>query len=114
VIKIEMKESDLLKTVFEAYSQGNFSAALNNAIPLAKDGLKEAQAFVGSCYQLGLGTEVNGNEAVFWYEKAAKQDEASACNNLAWIYELGILGIEKNLQKSEELKKKAIELGLAS
>ena len=52
----------------------------------ASQGNKEAQCNLGLCYQQGIGTEVDMQQAIFWMEKAAKQDYAPAQYNLGTFY----------------------------
>jgi len=46
----------------------------------------------------------------YWYTKATNNNHASACNNLADMYERGA-GCKQNIKKALELYKKAAELG---
>ena len=52
----------------------------------ASQGDKEAQCNLGLCYQQGIGTEKDMQQAIFWMEKAAKQDYAPAQFNLGTFY----------------------------
>jgi TPR repeat protein len=52
----------------------------------------------------------NPSKCIYWYTKAAEQNHAAACNNLATFYESG-QGCEKDLEKALALYKKAAELG---
>jgi TPR repeat protein len=52
----------------------------------------------------------NPTKCIYWYTKAAEQNHAAACNNLATFYESG-QGCEKDLEKALALYKKAAELG---
>jgi len=53
---------------------------------LAKEGNVKAQYNTGLIYAWGKGARKDLSQAKKWYEKAAKQDNASAQYNLAKIY----------------------------
>ena len=76
----------------------------------AKQGNKEAEFWVGRCYDRGDGVQKNRREAVKWYQKAAEKGHPKALNNLGMSYMNGN-GIEKNETIAIELLKKAAELG---
>lgn len=42
-----------------------------------------------ACYYGLNGVEINFEDAVYWYRKAAKAGHAGAANNLGWCYETG-------------------------
>ena len=46
----------------------------------------------------------------YWYTKAANNNHAAACNNLADMYERGV-ACNQDIQKALSLYKKAAELG---
>jgi TPR repeat protein len=52
----------------------------------------------------------NPAKCIYWYTKAAEQNHAGACNNLATFYESGN-GCEKDVEKALALYKKSEELG---
>jgi hypothetical protein len=52
----------------------------------------------------------NPTKCIYWYTKAAEQNHAAACNNLATFYESGN-GCKKDLKKALALYRKAAELG---
>ena len=54
--------------------------------------------------------EQNDQKAVEWYRKAAEQGDASAQNNLGWMYQKG-RGVEQNLSKAREWCQKAAAQG---
>ncbi len=53
---------------------------------------------IGYCYENGIGIEKNSKMAVYWYEKAANNENQMAQYNLANIYCNGD-GIDKNMDK---------------
>jgi len=70
----------------EDYEKGAFIKALNAFYVLAKNGDAQAQFNVAMMYENGKGLKANQGEAMYWYEKAAKQDNAAAQYNLAKLY----------------------------
>ena len=58
-------------------------------IPLANEGVAEAQNMIGVCYYNGNVVEQNYSVAVEWFRKAAEQGEAWANYNLGLCYEKG-------------------------
>ncbi len=66
---------------------------------------------LGRKHLFGIGVEENIDKAMSYYEKAVKQDEPRACNNLGVIYIEGYHGIEKNVPKGLELYHRSAEMG---
>lgn len=61
--------------------------------PYADAGVAKAQLVMGILYQVGLGVEQNGDQAVRFYREAARQNEPLAWKNLGTIYLLGLAGV---------------------
>jgi TPR repeat protein len=55
---------------------------------------------VGRCYELGIGVSQDYAAALSWYQKSANKGNPLAQGALATMYEKGVLGIEKNLEKA--------------
>ena len=72
-----------------AFDAGNFEQALEIWLPLAQEGLAEAQFGVALAYQNGLGTVQDEDEALHWTRRAARQGLPAAQNNLGVIYATG-------------------------
>lgn len=49
-------------------------------------GDRDAQVLIGECYELGRGVEQSFEEAVYWYEEAAKQGDKDAQFRVAQYY----------------------------
>jgi len=67
---------------------------------LVKDATKgkpEAQTLLGNCYMEGNGVEVDYEQGVVWYRKAAAQKFIPAVHNLGECYRYG-LGVSKNIK----------------
>jgi TPR repeat protein len=75
-----------LEKGLRAFEQKNYTDTLTLLKPLAQKGHSEAQCIIGNIYHLGLGVDRNIEEAIKWYNKAAKQGYSIAENNLNTIY----------------------------
>lgn len=69
-----------------AYSSGDYKAALEEWQPLAEQGHAWAQYKLGSMYSTGQGVQRDYAEAVRWYRLAAEQGDASGQFGLGVIY----------------------------
>jgi TPR repeat protein len=69
-----------------AYKTNDFKTALNEWLPLAKQGNGEAQKYIGIMYAKGQGLPPDFKEAIAWTRKAAEQGVADAQNNLGIVY----------------------------
>ena len=58
------------------YSDENYTAAYEIAVPLATKGDVNAQIMLGEMYELGRGREADMANALQWYETAAAQKHA--------------------------------------
>ncbi len=67
----------------EASNAENYLNARTLLQPIAEQGNAEAECIMGNFYQLGLGVEIDRNEAINWYRKSATQGYGVAANNLA-------------------------------
>jgi uncharacterized protein len=72
-----------------AYKQGDFATALHEFLPLAEQGDREAQFYLGTMYTKGWGVSPNPGEAARWYQQAARQGVAEAQYNLGVMYTRG-------------------------
>jgi TPR repeat protein len=74
---------------YTAFQDGDYSAALRLADPLAARGDARAQSVLGLIYYRGRGVPVDLNEAVKWFRRAADQRDAAAQFYLGVIYSEG-------------------------
>jgi len=65
-------------------------------------GVAEAEHALGLRYSEGIVVHKDPAIAAYWYERAVAHGSAEAANNLGLMYEIG-KGVNKNLQKAEEL-----------
>lgn len=70
----------------DAYSQGDYSTALEMWKPLAESGSKEAAFNLGVLYEQGLGVKADFSKAHEWYRQAASAGYADAQFNLGSAY----------------------------
>ena len=80
--------ADIKKGV-EAYKQGNYATALEEWLPIAKQGNADAQFSVGLLFDQGLNVVPDYKAAVKWFTLAAKQGHLFAQSNLGWKYHKG-------------------------
>jgi hypothetical protein len=72
-----------------AYQRGDFSLALDQWRPMARNGDPEAQYGLAVLYAKGQGVDKNPALAITWYRKAALQGHGAAQFNLGRIYGTG-------------------------
>ena len=72
--------ADVKKGV-DAWSRGDYKAALDEWRPLAAAGDADAQFNMGQAYKLGRGVPVDQALSTEWYRKAAVQGHAQAIDN---------------------------------
>ena len=76
----------------------------------AELGYADAQARVGGFYVLGIGVDIDYDRAAFWFDKAAKQGNPVALNDLGNMFRDGLF-FERDEGKAISLYKLAAELG---
>ena len=74
------------KAGVEAYDRGDFLAAYEEWLPLARGGDLAAQRNIGHLYRRGQGVPQDAAVAVNWYTRAAEAGLARAQANLANMY----------------------------
>ncbi len=99
-----------------AYSvagRSSYETSLKIWLPLAADGDKQAQTYVGQIYEKGLGRPADFAKAAEWYKKAAEQNFAPAQTALAVLYERGNIGGKADTMAALALYRKAAQLNEA-
>lgn len=84
---------------YQSYLAGDYEAAFQEWLPLAKLGDVEAQYNLGVMYDEGAGVEVDLASAAEWYRKAAKRGFKDAQTNLGIMYLQG-QGVERDISKA--------------
>ena len=69
-----------------AAERGDYATALREWQPLAEQGYAEAQYYLGSMYDRGIGVGQDFAKAAKWYRRAAHQDDVDGQNNLGAMY----------------------------
>lgn len=69
---------------------GQFEAAMEAFLPLARSGNADAEEFIGVMYALGLGVEKDPERAFDWYLRSAMKGHPGAQSGVGWYYELGL------------------------
>ena len=72
-----------------AFRRGDYATALRMLLPLADQGVADAQRLLGAMYAFGDGVPQDYAEAAKWYRKAADQGDARAQYNLGEMYAEG-------------------------
>ncbi len=82
----------------------------SSTIRLARKGFPTEQAWIGEYYYRGShGYPEDYAKALYWFEKAAKQDNGKALYFLGWMYEHG-QGVKKDYTVAENYYKKCISV----
>ena len=74
----------------------------------AEQGHPSAQSFLGQCYWLGHGVEMDCAEAIKWYRKGAEQGCGSSQMRLAQAYMYGWHGMEQDETESVKWYRKVV------
>lgn len=67
----------------------------------AEKGCKAGMYSLGDCYAMGGGVQASAEQAVYWFEKAAKNNSVPGLKRLAVCYEIGF-GVEKSPERAAE------------
>ena len=105
--------ADTIETALNAYSEGNYTNALEILQRLAREGEARAQYNLGAMYDAGSGVEEDNEVAVKWYSAAAEQGIASAAFNLGNMFREGH-GVEKSYEQAVSWYERAATLGDSS
>ncbi|MCP3979183.1 MAG: sel1 repeat family protein [bacterium] len=87
--------ADDFQAALEAYESGDYATARSLWLPLADDGVAEAQFNIGLLYQNGRGVDVDVAGAAEYFRLAAEQAYPRALFKLGEMYEDG-QGVEQS------------------
>lgn len=73
-----------------------------------------AMIMFGICRQWGIGCDVSGTRAEFWYERAVSEGCVTAYAYLGRLYQFAPIGITRDLARAEECFKKGVDAGDAT
>ena len=96
--KLEKKDLNNINSLFKLLEK------------LAKGGNSFSQNLIGVCYIKSLGTTLNYQEALKWFNKSSKKGDRAAKFNIGLCFELG-LGVDKDNTKAYNWYKEAAQLG---
>ena len=105
-----LTEADDLADGIAKYEAGDFGAAFRLLLPLAEQGVAEAQTIVGLVYDTGEGVALDDSEALYWYRLAAGQRDPFALYLLGTMYDLGE-GVPEDNVAAVEWYRMAADLG---
>ncbi len=94
--------ADTLQDAKALYGAKAYAQAYDLLLPLAEQGVAEAQYLIGRIYELGHGREVDFSRSAIWMEKAAEQGHRRANLELGFYYLKGV-GVAKDRAKAEPL-----------
>lgn len=95
---------------FGAFQRGYYLEAMDKALARAQKGDASAQTLVAEMLASGLGVKRNVNDAVFWYEQAAKGGDANAQYRYALILMDGTL-VKRDKALAGQMMQKSAEGG---
>ena len=96
----------------DAVQRGDYTTALREWKPLAKQGVAFAQYNLGVMYANGQGVPQNYKTAVKWYRLAAEQGKSSAQYNLGLMYDNG-KGVPQDYKTAVKWYRLSAEQGLS-
>lgn len=80
---------DDIESVRQAFAQGNYALAFQEAQRLAQKGEPEAELDLGLLYDIGHGVSQDFAQAAQWYRRAAEHGNVTAMFNLGAMYDAG-------------------------
>lgn len=82
-------EAASLRQGLSAFARQDYVVASRTLIPLAEQGDRTAQAYLGFMFETGRGVPQNYTEAAFWYRRSAEQGFSGAQYSLGLLYDRG-------------------------
>lgn len=86
LISVGAATAGAMEDAADAYARGDYATALRLTRPLADQGDRYAQFYLGLMYEYGWGVPQDYEQAVTWYREAGNQGLAEAQNNLGGMY----------------------------
>ena len=94
----------------QAFEKQEYAYAFRLMKVLAENGHHQAQYYLATMYDMGLGSEQDEYKAYRWYRKAAMAGMITAQHNLAVAYARG-LGVKANLEQAIKWWERAAKQG---
>ena len=104
-------DNDKLKEGRELLAADKNAEAFQILLPLAQQGIAEAESNIGFMYFVGQGVKRDLGEAVKWLKDAAEKGRGEATHNLGTLYLTCEPNMPRNEKKSKEWYQRAKELG---
>ena len=101
-------QSNRFEAGVAAKERGQYLTAIRSWLPLAEDGMADAQVNLGHMYNEGFGVDRDLSTALYWYERAAESGLGEAKYNLGLLYFYGD-GVPKDLVTAITLFREAEE-----
>jgi|MDSW01.1.fsa_nt_gb hypothetical protein len=92
------------------YAAPSQESRVSRLVKMANNGNATAQTELGSLYERGIGMPRNPEDALMWYQLAAKQGNSLAEFHIGSLYERGS-GVQKNFEKAVYWYEKASNKG---
>lgn len=109
--RVRAKEIDQAAWLpFGAFQRGQYLKAMELALPRAQLGDPAAQTLLAELFAEGFGVGRSMDDAVFWYDQAAKNGDPAAQYKLALLLTDGKY-VERNDERARELMKQSAEAG---
>lgn len=106
-----LPDSDKIDYAFGAFQRGFYLTAFEIAVERAKLGDAKAQSLIGYLYANGLGLPKSLDEAIIWYQLAARNGDPQALVELANLAALGI-GMPVDKKKAATYLEEALGKGV--
>lgn len=110
--QVQKKRQPNMHTAAKYVKEGNYSSALIELQPLAREGIADAQALLGYMHLHGMGTKQDNETAFFWLNKSAEQGVVESYTLLGFMHLDGTAGAGKNGKEAEKWFLKASLRGL--
>lgn len=108
----EINDDQAFEHAREAYQAKDYEQARKAFKPLAESGHADAQIYMGSIYDKGLGVARDLQKAMYWFEQSAEQGGVKLQYDLGVRYQRGT-DIKKDDAKAVYWWQKAADAGLA-
>ena len=100
--QVQKKRQPNMHTAAKYVKEGNYSSALLELNPLAREGIADAQALLGYMHLHGMGTRRDNETAFFWLNKSAEQGVVESYTLLGFMHLDGTAGAGKNGKEAEK------------
>jgi hypothetical protein len=89
LVTSNLAQAQSLRQGVSAFNRRDYASASQVFIPLAEQGIRPAQSYLGFMFETGRGVPQNYTEAAMWYRRAAEQGDSLAQYSLGLLYDRG-------------------------